>query len=116
MASRSSKLPDLPAGKFDGVDTVDMFELIELPPQRSLPSGEQGKKQRTAGSGECPSCHAKTGVLVKGEHLVWRQHWRPLGAGTDRIVCATSSRPIHEARPVQVEYTDVPECTCEVKR
>jgi hypothetical protein len=58
-------------GKFDGVPTGELF---------SVDDGMRDHKQRrrsakSQAQGNCPRClRPKVGLVLVGEHLVWRQH------------------------------------------
>lgn len=106
----------LPKGKFDGVDTGELFSV---PAQRSTADGgEKQKKPKTARGGICPG-HASTrptALLVVNDHLMWPAHDKTLGSGAKQP-CWTSGVRLCDAPALTVEQNQfvkhTPTCTCQ---
>lgn len=105
---------DLPRGKFDGVETLPLFDEPEHTPKP--------RKQRAARSVEfasCPDCTAQRVGLVRGPlHLVWRTHtYRTYSGAT--IQCRASGVPVCMHPPAR-DYLGTAsasiKCTCTTSR
>jgi hypothetical protein len=103
---------ELPKGKFDGVDTLPMFDEPD-----HTPTPRRQAMPRSVAFGSCPNCTAQRVGLVRGPvHLVWRTHtYRTYSGAT--IPCRASGVPVC-AHPPARDYlgnagNDTTRCTCE---
>lgn len=90
-------------------DDIPMFDAVPV----AVP---EPAKQRAAGSAWCPGCRfsrkAAVGVLVVGEHLVYREHTKPTWSGAP-VTCPPSGVRLCQARPTDKHDGRVTACTCE---
>lgn len=95
----------------DGIENVSMFD--ELP---DTPGIEKQKPPKTAGSAWCPGCRISAkraiGVLVVGDHVVYREHTKPTWSGA-QVTCPNSGVALHVSPPVDKHDGKILRCSCQ---
>jgi hypothetical protein len=73
-----------------------------------------GDGARAATWGKCPECanERKIGLLLQGEHLVWREHWLRTWGSLLRQ-CHASGTRLCQAPAVTLPGERAPRCACD---